>query len=91
MSAVVKIYELLKDLPLYPAGTLITHTYEVLPSKFNDGTYATDGDWKVDNVMATQYLVALVKWCVTSQRRDDNHTDWVQLVASPQRTEGTQA
>lgn len=86
MGEIVKVYELLKDLPMYPAGTLINHTYEVLPSKFNDGTYATDGEWKVGGVMATQYLEALVKWCITSQRTDDNHAEWVQLVASPTHT-----
>lgn len=72
---------------MYPAGTIVTHQFEVRPSEFRRGeTYATDGEWYVGtkenmpNVRAPQFLEALVKWCATSQRTDDKHEEWVQAL-----------
>lgn len=70
----IRKYKLLKDLPMYKAGTIITHSYDVLPSKFNSGVYHTDGEWYTEEfghkVMATKFLEHTTKWCVSSQRDD---------------------
>jgi len=84
MSKETVRYKLLRDLPMYPAGTVVYHEYEILPSQYldkqgNKQTYATDGDWYTDidlKVKATQFLEDTVKWCATSQR-DDTY-GWVE-------------
>jgi hypothetical protein len=77
MKHVIK-YKLLKELPMYPAGTIITHEFDELPSQYNSGTYFSDGIWYTkDNVRASLFLEHLVKWCASSQRTDDNHDEWV--------------
>lgn len=82
MKKLVK-YELLKDLVLYRAGTIVYHEFDVLPSQYRDGdTYATNGEWYTYpisdmKVNASGYLVELVKWCANSQRTDDHHQEWV--------------
>ncbi len=77
-------YELLKDLPMYAAGTIVVHEYEQQPSQFNSGVYNTEGRWYAEkegreyNLPA--FVVALIKWCSTSQRNDDNHAEWVKVL-----------
>ena len=47
MATFTKMYRLNKELPRYEAGSIIYHRYEVLPSRFNSGTYTTDGEYFV--------------------------------------------
>ena len=78
----IATYKLLKELPMYPAGTIVTHEFETLPSMYNDGTYNTDGSWHTDRgVMASNYLESLIKWCADSQRTDDHHEEWVEFIS----------
>ena len=90
MSKVVVEYKLLRDLPMYPAGTIVRHEYEVLPSQYldkqgNPQTYATDGTWYTeDNVRATQFLEHTVKWCATSQRGDTD--GWIEKLDTKEGT-----
>lgn len=81
MSKKLKKYELLKDLVLYPAGTIVYHEYEVLPSQYNSGNYSTAGNWYTKEhgheVNASNYLKYLVEWCIGSHRNDDHHEEWV--------------
>jgi hypothetical protein len=86
MSEVITKYRLLRDLPMYPTGTVVEHRYEVLPSQYldkqgNKQNYATEGNWYTeDSVVATQFLEHLVKWCAASQREDTK--GWIEKVAS---------
>jgi hypothetical protein len=86
VSNVTVKYRLLRDLPMYPSGTIITHEYEVLPSQYldkqgNKQNYATEGEWYTDDglkVLVTQFLEQTVRWCATSQRGDTD--GWIEVV-----------
>jgi len=74
-KAIKKKYKTLIDLPMYPAGTIVYHEYEILPSKYGvDRTYATDGRWftveNEDETMVPLFLQSLIEWCTNSQRDD---------------------
>lgn len=76
----IKKYKLLKNLPMYPAGTIVTHRFEILPSKFRENdTYCTDGEWITDEgTQAPLFLERLIAWCADSQR--DDCEGWVEEI-----------
>lgn len=77
-------YKILRDLPEYPAGSIITHKFERLPSRFNDGTYDTDGVWTGDRgTRAAYFMENLITRCMNSYRNEG----WV-IEESRKETEG---
>lgn len=83
MSTVVKRYKLLRELPNYAPGTVFTHEYEILPSKFNDGTYTTDGEYYTEErghkVHAVLYIPPFIDRCLHDYNIDSS--GWFEEVA----------
>jgi hypothetical protein len=78
---VTEKFILLKDLPMYPADTIVIHKYDLQPSRYRPELYATDGVWETeDGVRVPMFVEAIIKWCSKSQRSDDNHAEWVERI-----------
>ena len=82
MAEHLKKYRLECDLPRYPKGSVVYHEYQELPSKFNDGTYFTDGEWyqesSLGRVMVPDYVAGVIKRCISDQ--NVKMSDWVTLL-----------
>lgn len=76
MSVVVDEYKLLKDLPGYPAGTVVCHQYE------NTDSFVSQGDWYTQDkrgaITLPAWLQGLVKWCATAGNPE--YHGWVERV-----------
>ena len=79
---VTKTYQLNKELPRYPVGSIVYHEFEVLPSRFNDGTYKTDGKWYVLHgkmeITAITYVGEVIDRAMNDHNIDAD--DWVTLL-----------
>lgn len=77
MSTHVIEYELLRELPTYPAGTIIKRTYTLLPSMYREGsTYISDENYMVGNTHAITFLAKLIERCVGAKGNDE-YDGWI--------------